>query len=211
MKYDHYRRNYLLGGLLRPMLNDDPFAQFDLWMQQAVAADLADPTAASLATIETDGTLWQRIVLLKLVDSSGFVFFTNYQSNKGRAIELDHRASMLFPWNELERQVIVSGVIEKIAASESDDYFASRPRASQLGAWASDQSRPIEGRDALVAQYETAVERFGDGDIPRPAHWGGFRLKPQRIEFWQGGDSRLHDRFRYTLSGDAWYVERLQP
>ena len=211
MKYDHYRRNYLLGGLRRPMLNDGPFAQFDLWMQQAVAADLADPTAASLATIETDGTLWQRIVLLKLVDSSGFVFFTNYQSNKGRAIELDHRASMLFPWNELERQVIVSGVIEKIAASESDDYFASRPRASQLGAWASDQSRPIEGRDALVAQYETAVERFGDGDIPRPAHWGGFRLKPQRIEFWQGGDSRLHDRFRYSLSGDAWHVERLQP
>ena len=211
MKYEHYRRNYLLGGLMRPMLSDDPFLQFDQWMQQVVAADLADPTAASLATIETDGSLWQRIVLLKSVNSSGFVFFTNYDSNKGRAIALDSRASLLFPWNELDRQVIVSGFIEKVDVSESDKYFASRPRASQLGAWASKQSAPIEDREALLAQYDATVARFGEGEIPRPPHWGGYRLMAQRVEFWQGGDKRLHDRFRYTLKGADWHVERLQP
>lgn len=211
MKYEHYRRNYLLGGLMRPMLNDDPFLQFDQWMQQVVTADLADPTAASLATIETDGSLWQRIVLLKSVDSGGFVFFTNYDSNKGRAIARDNRASLLFPWNELDRQVIVSGVIEKVASSESDAYFSSRPRASQLGAWASNQSTPIEDREALLAQYEATLKRFGEGEIPRPPHWGGYRLVAQRVEFWQGGDKRLHDRFRYTLKDTGWDIERLQP
>ncbi|MEE4203526.1 MAG: pyridoxamine 5'-phosphate oxidase [Halieaceae bacterium] len=211
MNYEDYRRNYTQGGLHRDMLSDCPLTQFDRWQQQALAAELADPTAASLATLEPDGRLWQRIVLLKSVSGGGFVFFTNYDSAKGQALAADPRASMLFPWTDLERQVIVSGSVEKVSDQESADYFSSRPRESQLGAWTSQQSQPIDSREALMSRFEAAKEQFADQDVPRPPHWGGFRLMPTRIEFWQGGEHRLHDRFVYHLEGGHWVITRLQP
>ncbi|EED34288.1 pyridoxamine 5'-phosphate oxidase [Luminiphilus syltensis NOR5-1B] len=211
MQYEEYRRNYVRGGLSREEMAADPLEQFDRWQQQAIEAGLADPTAASLATVDLSSNLWQRIVLLKAVANGGFVFFTNYHSNKGRALMSDSRASMLFPWNELDRQVTVSGRVEAIPSEESDRYFSSRPRESQLGAWASQQSEPIASRRALLKKFEEAKEGFADRDVERPPHWGGFRLMPRQIEFWQGGEHRLHDRLRYTLNDDDWILERLQP
>ncbi len=212
MNYEDYRRNYVLGGLRRSMLADCPIEQFQQWQEQAIAAGLKDPTAASLATVETNGSLWQRIVLLKGIESGGFVFYTNYQSNKGQALAAEPRASMLFPWNEIDRQVTVSGRVERVAPSHSDAYFGSRPRASQLGAWASQQSRPIASRSVLEQQYNEVLERFDGAVVPRPTDWGGFRLEPTTIEFWQGGEHRLHDRFRYQRDDDGrWQLERLQP
>lgn len=212
MNYEDHRRNYVLGGLRRTNLTDDPLVLFNQWQQQAIAADLKDPTAASLATVEVSGMLWQRIVLLKAIKEGAFVFFTNYRSNKARALAADQRASLLFPWHELDRQVIVAGTVEKISDVESDEYFSSRPRESQLGAWASSQSDPIADRSLLEAQYQRVLDRFANEDaVPRPPHWGGFRLLPQQIEFWQGGEHRLHDRFRYEWDGEGWSVARLQP
>lgn len=212
MNYEDHRRNYVLGGLRRTNLTDDPLVLFNQWQQQAIAANLKDPTAASLATVEVSGMLWQRIVLLKAIKDGAFVFFTNYRSNKARALAADQRASLLFPWHELDRQVIVAGTVEKISDVESDEYFASRPRESQLGAWASSQSDPIADRSLLEAQYQRVLARFANEDaVPRPPHWGGFRLLPQQIEFWQGGEHRLHDRFRYERDGESWSVARLQP
>lgn len=212
MNYEDYRRNYVLGGLRRSMLADCPIEQFQKWQEQAISAGLKDPTAASLATLEPDGHLWQRIILLKGIESGGFVFYTNYQSNKGRALMAEPRASLLFPWNEIDRQVTVSGRVEPVAESTSDAYFGSRPRASQLGAWASQQSRPIADREALEQQYAEVLERFEGSTVPRPSDWGGFRLVPTILEFWQGGEHRLHDRFRYELDGDGrWHIGRLQP
>lgn len=211
MNYEDYRRNYVLGGLRSDMLTDTPFALFAQWQQQAIDAGLKDPTAVCLATLDTTGNLWQRIVLLKTVNQGGFVFFTNYESNKARALALDSRASMLFPWNELDRQVTVTGTVEKISEEESDEYFASRPRASQIGAWASTQSNPIASRGLLESNYHKVVERFDNADVPRPPHWGGYRLVASEVEFWQGGEHRLHDRFRYVVDGDRWQATRLQP
>ena len=212
MNYEDHRRNYVLGGLRRTNLTDDPLVLFNQWQQQAIAANLKDPTAASLATVEVSGMLWQRIVLLKAIKEGAFVFFTNYRSNKARALAADQRASLLFPWHELDRQVIVAGTVEKISEAESDEYFASRPRESQLGAWASSQSDPIADRSLLEAQYQRVLARFANEDaVPRPPHWGGFRLLPQQIEFWQGGEHRLHDRFRYERDGESWSLARLQP
>ena len=212
MNYEDHRRNYVLGGLRRTNLTDDPLVLFNQWQQQAIAANLKDPTAASLATVEVSGMLWQRIVLLKAIKDGAFVFFTNYRSNKARALAADQRASLLFPWHELDRQVIVAGTVEKISEVESDEYFASRPRESQLGAWASSQSDPIADRYLLEAQYQRVLARFANEDaVPRPPHWGGFRLLPQQIEFWQGGEHRLHDRFRYERDGESWSLARLQP
>jgi pyridoxamine 5'-phosphate oxidase len=211
VNYEEYRRNYTQGGLRRSMLRDCPFEQFDQWQQQALAAQLADPTACCLATIEPNGSLWQRIVLLKSVNDGGFVFYTNYESNKARALTANPIASLLFPWTDLERQVTVSGSVEKVSEEESAAYFASRPRQSQLGAWTSHQSRPIESRDQLLAQYAQVNEQYAEQDVPRPPHWGGYRLIPGRIEFWQGGEHRLHDRFVYERDGDTWRITRLQP
>jgi len=211
MNYDDYRRDYILGGLRRDALTPSPLALFEQWQTQAISAGLKDPTAVVLATSEAAGGLWQRIVLLKGVSEDGFVFFSNYESNKARALAADDRASMLFPWNELDRQVIVSGHIVKTSAEESDSYFASRPRPSQLGAWASDQSRPTENRAALLASYRNVEQEYAASDIPRPPHWGGYRLVPSQMEFWQGGEHRLHDRFRYVRSHGSWTVTRLQP
>jgi len=212
MNYEDHRRNYVLGGLRSTMLTDTPFELFEQWQQQAIDAGLKDPTAVSLATLEPCGSLWQRIVLLKGVSNGGFVFFTNYQSNKARALAEDNRASLLFPWNELDRQVIASGLVQKVTDVESDAYFASRPRASQIGAWASTQSATIASRDDLEANYRAVMARFKSvKEVPRPEYWGGFRLLADTIEFWQGGEHRLHDRFRYQLKNGAWHSQRLQP
>ena len=212
MRFSDHRRQYTLGGLRRADLAEDPVAQFVAWQDQAIAAGLADPTACVLATQQPDLTMRQRMVLMKGVDACGLVFYTNYQSGKAAALAECDQASMLFPWNELDRQVSVSGAVERASEEESDAYFASRPRDSQLGAWASAQSQGIENREALMQQLADVSARFGEREIPRPPHWGGYRLVPVSWEFWQGGESRLHDRFRYTRDDDgSWQVTRLQP
>ncbi|MEK9655766.1 MAG: pyridoxamine 5'-phosphate oxidase [Halieaceae bacterium] len=212
MRFSEHRRQYTLGGLRRKDLAADPVAQFIGWQEQAIAAGLADPTACALATREADDTLRQRMVLMKGVDERGLVFYTNYGSGKAAALEACTQASMLFPWNELDRQVSVTGNVARVSDAESDAYFASRPRDSQLGAWASAQSQAINNRETLEAQLAAVTERFGEGEIPRPPHWGGYRLVPVSWEFWQGGESRLHDRFRYTRADDnRWEITRLQP
>ena len=212
MRFSDHRRQYTLGGLRRADLAEEPVAQFVAWQEQAIAAGLADPTACGLATQQPDQRLRQRMVLMKGVDAHGLVFYTNYQSGNAAALDECDQASMLFPWNELDRQVSVSGTVERASEEESDAYFASRPRDSQLGAWASAQSQAIESREALMQQLAEVTARFGDGDISRPPHWGGYRLVPVSWEFWQGGESRLHDRFRSTRDdGESWQGTRLQP
>lgn len=210
MELKDYRRQYTKGGLREASMPDDPMVLFEQWQRDASAAGLADPTGVVVATVQPDGSIRQRFVLLKGVSEDGFVFFTNYNSDKAAALAQNDRSSMLFPWNELDRQVSVSGKVEKIAESESDAYFAARPRASQIAAWTSQQSQPIASRGALEAQYQATLERFDGSDVPRPAHWGGFRLVPERIEFWQGGEDRLHDRFVYQYT-NGWSRLRLQP
>jgi len=212
MRFSDHRRQYTLGGLRQADLAEDPLAQFVAWQDQAIAAGLADPTACVLATQQPDHTLRQRMVLMKGVDARGLMFYTNYGSGKAAALAECDQASMLFPWNELDRQVSVSGAVERASEEESDAYFASRPRDSQLGAWASAQSQGIENREALMQQLTDVSARFGEGEIPRPPHWGGYRLIPLSWEFWQGGENRLHDRFRYTRNDNGnWQVARLQP
>ena len=212
MRFSDHRRQYTLGGLRRADLAENPVAQFVAWQDQAIAAGLADPTACVLGTQQPDHTLRQRMVLMKGVDARGLVFYTNYESGKAAALAECDQASMLFPWNELDRQVSVSGAVERTSEEESDAYFASRPRDSQLGAWASAQSQGIENREALMQQLADVSARFGEGEIPRPPHWGGYRLVPITWEFWQGGENRLHDRFRYSRAdGESWRVTRLQP
>ena len=210
MELKDYRRQYIKGGLREESMPDDPLVLFEQWQQDASAAGLADPTGVVVATVQPDGSIRQRFVLLKGVSEDGFVFFTNYNSDKAAALARNDRSSMLFPWNELDRQVSVSGKVEKIAGSESDAYFTVRPRASQIAAWTSQQSQSIASRGALEAQYQATLERFDGGDVPRPPHWGGFRLVPERIEFWQGGEDRLHDRFVYQYA-NVWSRLRLQP
>ena len=210
MELQDYRRQYTKGGLREASMPDDPMVLFEQWQRDASVAGLADPTGVVVATVQPDGSIRQRFVLLKGVSEDGFVFFTNYNSDKAAALAQNDRSSMLFPWNELDRQVSVSGKVEKIAESESDAYFAARPRASQIAAWTSQQSQPIASRGALEAQYQATLERFDGGDVPRPGHWGGFKLVPERIEFWQGGQDRLHDRFVYHYA-NGWSRLRLQP
>lgn len=210
MELQDYRRQYTKGGLREASMPDDPLVLFEQWQKEANAAGLADPTGVVVATVQPDGSIRQRFVLLKGVSEDGFVFFTNYNSDKAAALAQNDRSSMLFPWNELDRQVSVSGKVEKIVESESDAYFAARPRASQIAAWTSQQSQPIASRGALEAQYQATLERFDGSDVPRPPHWGGFRLVPERIEFWQGGEDRLHDRFVYQYT-NGWNRSRLQP
>ncbi|MFN2328288.1 MAG: pyridoxamine 5'-phosphate oxidase [Chromatocurvus sp.] len=212
MKFESYRREYTAGGLTRDALDVSPLRQFEQWLEQAVNAGLSDPTAMSLATRDADGNPWQRIVLLKGISNGGFVFYTNYRSNKARAIAEDPRVSLLFPWNELDRQVIVAGVAEKMSMTESARYFLSRPRESQIAAWASRQSRPVPARAALEAEVSRLRARFAAGEVPVPDFWGGYRVVPHRVEFWQGGEHRLHDRFVYKRTeDDSWEVEQLQP
>jgi pyridoxamine 5'-phosphate oxidase len=212
LRYEEFRREYVAGGLSRDMLHPSPIHQFEGWLEQAVDAGLKDPTAMVLATIDESGLPWQRIVLLKGLSKGGFVFYTNYGSAKARAMSHNPRVSLLFPWNELDRQVIVGGAVEKMSMAESASYFITRPRESQIAAWASRQSRPISARALLEKQVQVLREKFGKGEIPVPDFWGGYRVIPRRIEFWQGGEHRLHDRFMYTRqSGDDWTIEQLQP
>jgi pyridoxamine 5'-phosphate oxidase len=206
------RREYTQGGLHRKDLKDSPLDQFNLWLQQAIDAGLSDPTAMSVATVDSHGQPSQRIVLLKHLDQRGFVFFTNYGSNKARELAENSKISLLFPWVELDRQVIVKGIAEKIPTSESLSYFLSRPKESQLAAWASRQSQRISSRQLLEAQFIKMKEKFAHGEIPFPDFWGGFRIIPSHIEFWQGGTMRLHDRFMYALDDQQqWQIERLSP
>ena len=212
LHYDAFRREYIAGGLSREMLDACPIRQFEGWLEQAVKAGLKDPTAMVLATVDEAGLPWQRIVLLKGLSHGGFVFYTNYGSAKAAAIAHNPRVSLLFPWNELDRQVIVGGRVEKMSVLESASYFMTRPRESQIAAWASRQSRPISARALLEEQVRALREKFGRGEIPVPDFWGGYRVLPERVEFWQGGEHRLHDRFLYRRQADAsWSIEQLQP
>ena len=205
------RKNYSLGSLDIADADPNPFRQFDVWFKQAVDAQLPEPNTMTLATVDPRGRPSARIVLIKGVDERGFVFFTNYESRKGLELAQNPYASLLFYWIELERQVRVEGTVVKTSDAESDTYFASRPVGSRIGAWASEQSKVIESRAALEAREREFIAQYGDNP-PRPPHWGGYRLIPDAIEFWQGRPSRLHDRLLYTRSGNAdWTIARLSP
>ena len=207
------RIDYRRGHLRRADLLADPIAQFNLWMDDACQVGIVDPTAMSLATVGVDGRPRVRTVLLKGVDANGFVFYTNFDSRKGRQLAENNAVSLLFPWLALERQVLVAGQAEKVGNDEALRYFTSRPRESQFAAWTSRQSQSILSREALEKELSGIKERFGDETIPLPPFWGGYRVKPVSIEFWQGGSARLHDRFEYTreAGSKAWTVERLAP
>jgi pyridoxamine 5'-phosphate oxidase len=196
--------------LRRSDLDPDPIAQFGAWLRRA-EEEVPLPEAMTLATVDSDGAPDARMVLLKGFDERGFRFFTNEASAKGRQLEANPRAALILYWRELDRQVRVRGAVERLTEEESDAYFATRPRDSQIGAWASRQSEPLPDRDALDQRVAEHEARFGGSVVPRPPHWGGFLLRPARIEFWQGQVGRLHDRFRYTRSGEDWEIERLAP
>jgi len=204
------RKNYSLGSLDIADVDPNPFRQFDKWFKQALDAQLPEPNTMTLATVDPRGRPSARIVLIKGVDERGFVFFTNYESRKGRELAANPHASLLFYWIELERQVRIEGTVVKTSDAESDTYFASRPVGSRIGAWASEQSKAIESRAALEAREREFSAQYGDNP-PRPPHWGGYRLIPDAIEFWQGRPSRLHDRMFYTRSGTDWTIARLSP
>jgi pyridoxamine 5'-phosphate oxidase len=205
------RKDYTLNGLTEADAAPDPIEQFQAWFSQALAARLPEPNAMVLATVGADGQPSARVVLLKGVDERGFVFYTNYDSRKGRELEGGGRAALVFYWAELERQVRVEGVAERVSTEESDAYFASRPPGSRIGAAASPQSRVIASRDELERRVAELSAQHPQGDIARPAHWGGYRVRPAVVEFWQGRPSRLHDRIRYRLDGGKWAMERLAP
>lgn len=212
MDIENFRREYLQGGLNREDLQDDPIAQFNTWLSQAVESGIGDPTAMVVSTVSAEGRPSQRIVLLKHVDDDGFIFYTNYGSRKAKEIEGNNKVSLLFPWNKLDRQVKVGGTAEKISVAESAKYFMSRPRGSQLAAWASKQSRKITSREFLLTQLANMKEKFADGEVPLPDFWGGIRVRPHEIEFWQGGEHRIHDRFEYCLQNDgSWEISQLAP
>ena len=205
--YDHAAR-----GLRRDDLDPDPIKQFSTWFTAAAEAGIRDVNAMSLATATPEGRPFVRIVLLKGFDQDGFVFFTNYESQKGEQLEKNPHAAIDFYWIELDRQIRISGPAEKTSRAESERYFHSRPAASQLGAWASKQSQPLDGRRILEARLAEMTERFAGQTIPLPPHWGGYRVRPEMMEFWQGRPNRLHDRFRYNRQADGvWTIERLAP
>ena len=206
------RHEYDAHGLRRADLHSDPFQQFGAWFAAALAADIRDVNAMTLATATPDGKPSARIVLLKGFDERGFAFFTNYDSEKGRHLETNPHAALAFYWVKLERQIRISGRVEKTSREDSAAYFHSRPAGARLGAWASKQSEVIDSRQILDARLEQMVERFEGGEIPLPPHWGGYRVKPDQIEFWQGRPNRLHDRFRYSRRADGtWQIDRLAP
>ncbi len=206
------RENYTRGGLSEADAGDDPVALFRRWFDQALEADLPEPNAMTLATVGAGGLPAARVVLLKGHDERGFTFFSNYESRKGREIAANPHVALVFLWHQLERQVRVEGPADVVTAAESDAYYASRPAGSRLGAWASRQSEVIPDRALLEREQAELLARFADGNIPRPANWGGYRVVPRVIEFWQGRPSRLHDRVRFARRPDgAWARDRLSP
>ena len=205
------RREYAREELTRRSVQDDPFEQFSMWFDEAMASDLPDPSAMTLATSSADGHPSARVVLLKGLTAEGLVFYTNYGSAKGHDLAANPRASLLFFWPELERQIRISGVVSKVSAAESDEYFQSRPFESRIGAIASAQSSVLTSRDELEERYQQLLQEYKGKDVPRPDTWGGYVLKPHTFEFWQGRPSRLHDRIRYRKDGEFWHVDRLSP
>ncbi len=209
---DTLNKQFGLFELDQKDMNSSPIRQFGVWYEQALRADLIHPNAFTLATSTTDGKSSARVLLLKDFDQNGFVFYTNSLSKKGSDLSHNPYAALCFWWGKLERQVRIEGEIEKVSSDEADEYFASRPRGSQIGAWASEQSSVINSREILDQRYAEFENKFKDQAVPRPPYWNGYRLIPNAIEFWQGRDNRLHDRIRYTLKAQGdWVVERLAP
>jgi pyridoxamine 5'-phosphate oxidase len=211
MDLSDFRKEYSTKGLQREDLESHPLDQFEHWFSQAVELKIHEPNAMSLATVDENGRPLLRTVLLKYFDRKGFVFFTNYESRKAAHMAANPQVSLLFPWVTLERQVIVQGRAEKISTAESLKYFTSRPRESQLGAWVSSQSSVISSRKLLMQKLSEIKEKFAHGEVPLPSFWGGYRVIPETVEFWQGGPARLHDRFLYTPSDSGWSIDRLSP
>ncbi|GIU46586.1 pyridoxamine 5'-phosphate oxidase [Shewanella algidipiscicola] len=211
-KISDIRREYTLGGLHRDELPEHPMALFETWLEQIRDAEvLTDPTAMSVATVDETGQPFQRIVLLKRFDNDGFVFFTNLASRKAEQIAHNAKVSLLFPWHALERQVAVTGVAEPLSTAEVLKYFMTRPKESQIAAWVSKQSSKISARQALESKFAEMKAKFSQGEVPLPKFWGGYLVRPSSIEFWQGGEHRLHDRFLYTRADKGWEIDRLAP
>jgi pyridoxamine 5'-phosphate oxidase len=212
MNLEQVRREYLRGGLNRHQLNSDPTIQLQTWLKQANDIELVDATAMTLATVSADGQPSQRVVLLKRLDQKGLVFYTNLNSRKANDIKENSKVSANFAWLQVERQVKIQGVASRLSAAESFAYFSSRPKDSQMAAWASNQSHPIKSRQVLNQAFAQIKAKFKDGKIPLPDFWGGYLIKPTRFEFWQGGGARLHDSFSYTPDGQGvWEIQRLAP
>jgi len=207
-----FRREYLKGGLSRTDLNPNPIHQFTTWFEQARKTDIPDPTSMILATVNSKGQPSQRTVLLKYYDEAGFVFFTNYESRKAREIAENSNVSLLFVWLDLERQIQINGTAAKISAAESAKYFMSRPKESQMAAWVSSQSHKLSSRQILMQKFQEMRTKIGEGKVPLPSFWGGYKVSPVEIEFWQGRKNRLHDRFQYLKQDDGtWSLDRLAP
>jgi pyridoxamine 5'-phosphate oxidase len=207
------RKEYTLTGLHEKDVSEDPLKQFKRWFDEALASGLPEPNAMHISTVDENNRPSSRIVLLKELDQEGFVFYTNYHSRKGRHMALNPYVTLTFFWVELERQVRIEGRAEKVSEQESDDYFNIRPRGSQIGAWVSHQSEQLPNRDILQEKQAAYEQQFADTSVPRPPHWGGYRVVPDRIEFWQGRPSRLHDRIQYDLNpaDGLWTISRLSP
>lgn len=211
MDIDKLRREYQRTGLSKDDLDPNPFTQFNKWLQQSVDSGMPDPTAMTVATVSESGQPSQRIVLLKQIDEAGFVFYTNYESRKASELILNPKISLHFPWHSIDRQVKVCGIAEKLSVMDSLKYFSSRPRDSQIAASISAQSRPLSSRQLMLQQFNAMKEKLADKKIPLPDFWGGYRVRPHEIEFWQGRENRLHDRFVYHSEKSDWTIDRLSP